>query len=96
MVDRSGLRRLHRGAGSVQPTIPVTTENTKAIAANHRISPTSVPSRDEIIDPILVNIIDLLSVVILAANAAMFIRLRLAAAALNAHPVARYGHWRPF
>ena len=59
----SGLRL---GTRSVQPTMPVTTENMKAIAVSHRISPISVPSRDEIIDPILVIVVDLLSVVILA------------------------------
>jgi hypothetical protein len=63
---------LHRGAGSVQPTIPVTTENTKVIAENHRISPTSVPWRDEMIDPILVNIIDLFASGHIATNTAMF------------------------
>jgi hypothetical protein len=44
--------------------MPITTENKKAIVANHRISPASVPSLAEIVEPILVNIIDLLSVAI--------------------------------
>jgi hypothetical protein len=43
----------------------MTTENMKAIVASHRISPASVPSLAEIVEPIRVNIIDLLSVVIL-------------------------------
>jgi hypothetical protein len=48
-------------------------------AANHRISLTSVPWRDEMIDRILVNIIDLLPVVRLPRTLPCFIRLRLAA-----------------
>jgi hypothetical protein len=59
----------------------MTTENMKAIVASHRISPASVPSLAEIVEPIRVNIIDLLRH--LATNAAMSIRLRLKAEALR-------------
>jgi hypothetical protein len=51
--------------GSAQTTTPVTTEKTKAIVASHRISPARVPSFAEIVEPILVNIICLLAVVVL-------------------------------
>jgi hypothetical protein len=55
-----------------------------------------MPSRDEIIDPILFIIIDL-GQWSFSANAVLFIRLRLGEAeAPNARPVARYGHRGPF